>query len=90
MQNQNGLETSTAQPVLVKASRGRPAKYANAAERVAAHRVRNQIKQVNVEFPEDTAELLRAYVIRQQADGRALTQSQVIVELVQKQLLRKR
>lgn len=62
----------------------------SAAARKAASRARKCLVQVNVEFPADVAELFRAFVARQVADGRALSQSQVVVELVKQQLLRKR
>lgn len=70
--------------------RGRPAKYANAAERQAAYRERHDLVQLNVELPSDLIEALRAYVDRQAADGAGLTQNQVIAKLLKSQLLRKR
>lgn len=64
--------------------------HASGAARVAASRARNGGVQVNVVFPPEIAELFRAFVARQLADGRALTQSEVLVDLVKRQLLRKR
>lgn len=74
----------------VPGKRGRKPKYASAAERVAAHRERHSLVQMNVELPRDVVDALDAYVDRQAADGAGLTKSQVIAKLLQTQLLRKR
>lgn len=74
----------------VPAKRGRKPKYANAAERVAAHRARHALVQLNVELPAELVAELQAYMTRQAADGAGLTQSQVIAKLLKTQLLRKR
>lgn len=69
---------------------GRPAKYASQAERQAAYRERKAMRSITIAIsPEVHAKVMR-YMTRQEADGAALTLSQVVEKLLEQQLLRKR
>lgn len=65
--------------------RGRPAKYANAAERVAACRARKNTRTLSVQVPADLYKALEDYM-----QFKDLTKNEVIEKLLKTQLLRKR
>lgn len=84
-------DTKTVDFLGVPNRRGRPAKYANAAEKQAAYLARKGVaKQVNVLLSDELAEQLQVYMDREARDGRGRTQSEVICDLLAKQLFRKR
>jgi len=59
--------------------------YATDADRVAAHRARNNLVSLNVDLPADVVQALNEYM-----KFKDLTKAQVIEKLLRSQLLRKR
>jgi hypothetical protein len=71
--------------------RGRPAIYANAAERQAAYRQRKGGKSYSIIIPEDCAEAFDAYLKRQRMDVNPdMSVADVIEKLIRNQFMRKR
>jgi len=69
---------------------GRKATYASPAEKQKAYRARLGTRSLAVQIDPQTFDELQAYMSRMNADGAALTVSQVISKLLKTQLLRKR
>jgi hypothetical protein len=63
----------------------RPKIYANAAERQAAYRARNELVTLSVEIPREVMEALNEYL-----QFKDKTKNEVITKLLTNQLLRKR
>lgn len=76
-------------PYEVKRKPGRPAKHATAAARQAAYRARKG-QSITVFLPDEVMAEFVSYMTRHHMDGTGGTVSDVIVNLVRQQLLRKR
>lgn len=88
---EQAVSPEVACPAVAAKKRGRPAKYASAAERQAAYRARKGGQSVALIVPDDVAEGIREYLKRQHMDVNPdMTMSDVIVKLVRQQLMRKR
>jgi hypothetical protein len=82
------IDTKTGELPL-KAPRGRPRKYANDAEKQKAYRARKGLHVLSIELPKDLYDEFQAWVKRRMMDT-GNTVSEVMENLIRKQVLRKR